>query len=71
MRMMVDELVKAQQSSDVKFLELEEKRRKALKHEERLQKEERDFQLKLWSVVIFQKAQSHTSTVWPVFLTHS
>lgn len=51
MRMMVDELFKAQQSSDVKFLELGEKRmkleKKALEHEERLRKEERDFQLKL------------------------
>ena len=62
MKMMVDELIKAQQSSDVKFLELEEKRmkleEKALEHEERLRKKERDCQLKLWSVVM----QHHSSS---------
>lgn len=54
MKMMVDELVKAQQSSDVKFHELEEKRikleEKALEHEERLRKKKEISNL--WSVVM-------------------
>ena len=52
----VDKLLKAQESSDLKYLELEEKRmrmeERMSEREERQKREEREFQLKLFSIMM-------------------
>ena len=53
---MTEELCKAQKASDERFLELEEERMKfeerLLEYEEKQKKEKREFQMKLWTMLM-------------------